>query len=69
MEKVDSRLNVTSAGAYVKPKDDILCKKCVYRDNGNFDWYKKAICKKYDHKPLGILYDNASCEYFKEDTK
>ena len=69
MEKVDSRLNVTSAKAYLKPDDDIPCKNCIYRNTGKPDWYKKAICEKYDYKPLGILYDGASCEFFKEDAK
>lgn len=68
MDKKNSRLNVTSKGAYVKPKDSIICKTCVYRNSG-IDGYKKGICSKFDHKPLNILFNNAPCELFKEDAK
>lgn len=69
MEKLDSRLNVTSPGAYIKPKDSAICKNCIFRIKSGNDGFKKGICAKYDHKPLKILYDDAPCDYYLEDTK
>ena len=68
MDLKDSRLNVTSASAYVKPSDNIICANCKYR-NKSKDGFKKGICEKYDHKSLAILYKNASCELYVEDTE
>lgn len=59
------RFIITDENMAIKPGNDILCKKCAYKDDSGFD---KAVCKKYSNcKPLSILFNNGDCEFFKKD--
>ena len=55
------------------PKDNIICKKCIYRCKDFEDGYKKAMCEKYpwtnetNMKPISVSFENANCKYYKED--
>lgn len=60
------------------PKDDILCKDCVFRkpdlkENGKVivAGYKNGYCKVYTPeirgKPNDILFNNGNCKYYMKD--
>ena len=56
----------------VKPKATCACYTCAYRNKEFEDGYAKACCQKYmdpNCKPLGILFHDKKCEFYKKEGK
>lgn len=73
MDRNIDRFSYTNASQTIKPKDNIVCRQCIYRRKDTLDGYKRAICAKYSgkngnsFKPKSILFGNDGCIHFKEE--
>lgn len=58
----------------VGPPDDIMCKDCVFRDDGTV-WshpYTKSNCQQYPlpgTKPIRVLTKKESCPKYRKDIR
>lgn len=68
-DKNANRFIIEDESAMLSPKDNILCKNCIFRSKEFYDGFKNSRCEKYvnESKPLDILFNNGLCKYYKED--
>ena len=55
----------------ISPREDIVCKHCIYRDDGTIysNPYTKGSCQKFTYprmKPLGVMTKGESCPQYKK---
>lgn len=55
----------------ISPGEDIVCKDCIYRDDGTIysKPYTKGSCQKFPYprmKPLGVMTKGESCPQYKK---